>query len=48
MALEFSLSPGSLSRRLALVTTEVDGITQFALTLPVDQRAQMASALQQR
>jgi hypothetical protein len=28
------------------VATEIDEIGQFALTLPVDQRAQMASALQ--
>jgi len=28
------------------VTTEIDEVTQFALTLPVDQRAQMASAPQ--
>jgi hypothetical protein len=28
------------------VTREIDEITQFALTLPVDQRAQVASALQ--
>jgi hypothetical protein len=27
------------------VATEVDEITQVALTLPVDQRPQMASAL---
>jgi hypothetical protein len=28
------------------VTTEIDSITQVVLTLPVDQRAQVASALQ--
>jgi hypothetical protein len=28
------------------VTTEIDEITQHALTLPVDQRAQTASARQ--
>jgi hypothetical protein len=28
------------------VTTEIDEIAHFALTLPVDQRAKVASALQ--
>jgi hypothetical protein len=28
------------------VTAGIDEITQFALTLPVDQRAEVASALQ--